>query len=84
MVAEANWTDDPCYYVSVVDGERYALLAGPFRTHEEALAHLGCAREHAYSVDPRAWWYAYGTCKCPNGHRAGILNKALEEVRHGN
>lgn len=27
------------YYVSCIDGPRTALLAGPFATHAEALAH---------------------------------------------
>jgi hypothetical protein len=71
------WADDPCYYVSVIDGPRYALLAGPFRTHEQALSLVDKTRDIACKVDPKGWFYAYGTVKMINGHRTGSLNKHL-------
>jgi len=73
-----NWTDNPCYYVSVRDGQKFAYLAGPFRKHQEALDMVDAATKAAQNYgDPKAWFYAYGTCKAPNGHREGLLNKAL-------
>ena len=73
-----NWTDGECYYVDVVDGPKVNLLAGPFRTHEEALKMVDPARDLALNYgDPKAWFYAYGTSKWANGYREGIFNKQL-------
>ena len=73
-----NWRDNPCYYVSVIDGDRFNLLAGAFRTHEQALEMVDAARNAALEYgDPKAWFYAYGTCKMENGYNSGILNKKL-------
>jgi hypothetical protein len=69
-----NWTDEECYYVSVVDGKRYNFLAGPFQTHQEALDRVDGARKIGQEMDPKAWFYGFGTCKAPNGYREGLLN----------
>jgi hypothetical protein len=74
-----NWTDEPCYYVSVIDGTRHALLVGPFRAHQDALELVTVARQEAEKVDARAVWYAFGTCKTPHGHRSGILNQQVSK-----
>jgi hypothetical protein len=70
-----------CYYVSVVDGKRHALLAGPFGEHTTALDAVPDTRELAEQMDPRASWYAFGTCRLPDDDsvpiRAGKLNKQL-------
>lgn len=66
------------FYVSVIDGARHGFLAGPFQTHDEALAKVDAARAAANEVDPRAWFYAYGTAKAPDGYdRPGVLNDKL-------
>lgn len=84
-----NWTDDPCFYVSVKDGEKYAFLLGPFQDE------VSC-RQYAYSTaedggdaakhnqlmklcecDPRSPWYAYGMAKAPNGYREGLFNQQI-------
>ena len=72
-----NWTDDPCFYVSVVDGPKHGLLAGPYRTHEEALAAVDTARDADCAANDWAWFYSYGTVKMANGHRQGVLNDVL-------
>jgi hypothetical protein len=54
-------TSAPGFYVSAVDGSRAALVSGPFETHSEALKAVGPAREAC--ADPRAHWYAWGTCR---------------------
>ena len=72
-----NWTDQPCYYVSVIDGPRHALLAGPFVTHREALDMVDAARRVAVEVDRKSWFYAFGTCRAETGHCDGILNRQL-------
>ena len=60
------------YYVSVCDRDRYALLAGPWPTHVEALAKVDDVRRKAQEVDPRGIWYAYGTCRLPDDDSAPI------------
>ncbi len=72
-----NWTDDPCFYVSVVDGPKFALLAGPFQTHQEALDMVDKARTEGEKHDPWACFYSFGTVKMKNGYTEGSLNKYL-------
>jgi hypothetical protein len=74
-----NWTDEPCYYVSVQDGPKYGLLAGPFRTHQEALALVDVTKQEAFKANDRAVFFAYGTCKAPNGRREGLLNRQVSK-----
>lgn len=65
------------FYVSVIrsDGD-YRLLAGPFLTHQRALEMVDVTRAKANDVDPRACWYAFGTCKADT-KQPGILNDLL-------
>lgn len=49
------------FYVSAIDGERKALICGPYDTHEEALADVARVKAAAERVDARAIWYAWGT-----------------------
>lgn len=49
------------YYVTVIDGPRVGYLVGPFNRHGDALKHVKAAIKKAQDVDPKAWWYAYGT-----------------------
>lgn len=51
------------YYVTVVDAGRVGYLLGPYDTHVEALANVERARGLAEGVDPRAWFYAFGTAR---------------------
>lgn len=53
----------PGYYVSVIDGTRTALVAGPFDTHAESLAQVEPEREKWYKLDPKSHWYAWGTAR---------------------
>lgn len=66
------------FYVSAIDGPRHSFLAGPFDTHEEALGLVDTARQKANEIDPKAWFYAYGTARAPEGYdKPGILNDLL-------
>jgi hypothetical protein len=66
------------YYVSVVDGPRFGLLAGPFQTHVEALECVDRAKKEPYRVDPRSVFYAFGTTAMKPGYRKpGKLNDLL-------
>lgn len=63
------------YYVSVVDGGKFLLLAGPFETHEAALARVEQATEIARNLDPNCAFYAFGTCRLEAANGTGILNR---------
>ena len=54
-------TSKPGFYVSAVDGDRAALVSGPFETHQEALDAVQAVRDAC--SDPKAHWYAWGTCR---------------------
>lgn len=72
------------YYTSAIDGSRHALLTGPYDTHQQALDMVEPARDKAVELDPKAWFYAYGTCSIDMdglGERAvpqGKLNGFME------
>ena len=66
------------YYVSVVDGNLFALLLGPFNSHQEALNRVEEARAKAIELNPRAHFYNFGTVRMkPNFNKPGRLNKLL-------
>lgn len=56
------------YYVSATEGRRYALLLGPYATHQEAIDTVDLARLECTARDPRAVWWAYGTSRLPLDH----------------
>jgi len=87
--SDASVHEDPCrcrfnepgtnYYVSTIDGSRFALLVGPFETHSEACGWVKRARDMACRVEPRAWFYAFGTASTrPEYRKPGILNHLLD------
>lgn len=63
------------YYVSVINGDRHVLLSGPFKWHQSALDEVSTCRRVAKQVDPRAVFYAFGTCRTSTNAGPGILNK---------
>lgn len=74
------------YYVSVRrDDGMHGLLLGPFRNdHARALAAVPAARAKAEEVDPRAHWYAFGTCRLAADFvTPGVLNHLLPELVDG-
>lgn len=63
------------YYVSVQnDASDYRLLLGPYDHHQEALDNVDRGRDLAHAADPRAFWYAYGTCSM-EGTRPTIFGR---------
>ena len=72
-----NWTDRPCYYVSVIDGRRKALLVGPFAHQRQAAFAVDKTRRAAEDIDAKAAFYSFGTAKAATGHREGSLNGAV-------
>ena len=67
------------YYVSVRDGERFALLLGPFETHREALAMVEPVRVKAVDFNRFAHFYSFGTCRVKSEYRKpGRLNRCFE------
>lgn len=77
MGKRGNWTDEPCYYVSIIDGPKFNVVAGPFRTHEKALEMVEPARKVGNEVDMKSHFYGWGTVKMKNGHKEGVLNEHL-------
>jgi hypothetical protein len=74
------WTDQPCYSITVVDGSKQRLLAGPFPTRHEALEQVGRVRELVLECgDPDAWFHAYRVVTLKNGHPLGLLHRQLEQ-----
>lgn len=68
------------FYVTMVrDGKKKpAFLAGPFDTHDEALAQVDSARKKAYEVDPWSEFDAFGTTGLTaDRHPPGVLNGHL-------
>lgn len=68
------------YYVTVIDGTRWATLLGPFTNdHQAALDMVDAVREKAIELDPKAHFYAFGTCRIEGNDkvpvRAGTLNR---------
>ena len=68
------------YYVSAIDGPKVYLLAGPYETHQEALDLVDQCNELSQSLDDRAFWFAYGTCRVKDTEyvKPGILNDMLK------
>lgn len=54
------------YYVSVVDGPRRALLAGPYPTHQEALDQVDAVRKRAIAAYQWAHFSWFGTASSPD------------------
>lgn len=78
-------TEPRDYYVSLQRGSRTALLAGPFKTHTEAIAMVEPATKLANDLDLWSWFDAYGTCSLPRypwnprdklNSQLGVLNDA--------
>jgi hypothetical protein len=55
-------SDAKDYYVSMKRDSHYALMAGPFATHEEALQMVEPVRKEASRLDPFCDFDAFGTC----------------------
>lgn len=66
------------YYVSVIDGQRHIKALGPFvNNHGLALGMVDTVRAKAIEIDPKAPWYAFGTCRTDEDAGPGKLNAAL-------
>lgn len=66
------------HYVTVRHAGRYGLLAGPYRTRQEAEAMVEPVRQLAATVNDRAHWYSYGTARVTTqSPRPGKLNHLL-------
>lgn len=49
------------FYVSAINGNRKHLVAGPYATHEAALAAVEPVRRLAVERQPHSWFFAWGT-----------------------
>ena len=77
------------FYVSMIreagtKAQRVALLAGPFDTHDEALALVDRATNLAFEVDPWSGFDAFGTVRMKDEYRKpGVLNARLGIATRG-
>lgn len=64
------------YYVSCTEAGQVWLMAGPYRSHGEALANERKATLIASNIDGRAWFMSWGTCRVRDGElKPGKLNQ---------
>lgn len=49
------------YYVSVIDGARRGMAAGPYATHQEALDRVNDVKMALELKKPEAWFWQFGT-----------------------
>ena len=69
------------YYVSAVDGPKFALLAGPYPSHAQALDMVDTVTAVAMKLDPKAAFYGFGTCRMRDDYnRPGVLNNHLARI----
>jgi hypothetical protein len=61
------------FYVTAVDGSRVARIMGPFDTHERALAEVGICMDLMDRLDPRGWFWAWGTTRYETDRGPGYL-----------
>jgi hypothetical protein len=66
------------HYVTVRNGRRVGLLAGPFPTRQEAEQWVEPARAAAIDADPWAHFYDFGTSRITTRRpRPGRLNHRI-------
>lgn len=64
------------FFVSAIDGDKLALASGPYPTHAVALANVDRISKLVEKADPKAVFYAWGTCKLPeNSGKVGFVEK---------
>jgi hypothetical protein len=52
------------YYISVrKEGGDWRMVSGPYDKHADALALVDKARGICQDMDPRSFWYAFGTVR---------------------
>ena len=64
------------YYVTAIDAGSTYYMAGPYRTHVEALALVNTVRDIADKHDGRAWFMSWGTVRLQSAIRQGSMNRA--------
>lgn len=57
--------DHPFHYVSAIDAGRPYLIAGPYKSHNEALENVRAVTDIACDMNGRAHFMAWGTCSAP-------------------
>jgi hypothetical protein len=67
------------YYVTIHDGARFGLLAGPFRDdHQTAIDLVARCQDLAIQLDPWAHFHAFGTARIDYDYgKPGKLNARL-------
>ncbi len=66
------------FYVDLVRGSKFSLLAGPFPDETTARRYQSEAVKLAVELDPWADFDAYGVVSITEHRRPGVLNSRLE------
>lgn len=70
--------ENAVFYVSAKEDGRYALLAGPFKSHKFALQYVDPADRLAEKLNPWAGFWAFGTVAMKTTYATpGKLNPQL-------
>lgn len=62
---EARAPAGRAFFVTVIDGDRHGILAGPYETFGEAKGAEPTVITMANKADPRAAFYAFGVSQAP-------------------
>lgn len=54
---------DLAFFITCARPGAVSFVAGPYRTHREALDAFRSVQEYAERVDARAVWYSFGTAR---------------------
>jgi hypothetical protein len=68
------------YYVTVMDGNQWGALLGPYDTRDDAQADVPEGKRLAQSVNDRAIWYGYGVSKVTGKPGADLEPGKLEKL----
>ncbi len=71
------------YWVTVIDGQRFMPLAGPFRMHTQALAQVEACRKFIIDRDFRAHFYNFGTARSDGILKARFNEELCLDETHG-
>lgn len=66
------------YCVSIVDGDRFNLLLGPFNNHQDALDKVNAVRDKAMEINrTEAVFAGFGTVRLEDYNKPGLFNKYI-------
>jgi hypothetical protein len=68
------------YFVTCIDAGKVWYMAGPYKTHQEALEAVDTARTIGVKNNPWAWFYSWGTVSSDRTEPGSITRAGLMGV----